>query len=201
MTKMSSRSRLPKANGLPPQHPESLSNTLTPTPPTPNATFAQISAIMGSSAQCTSVLPAEKRHPVMQHIIVWRPNVISVVDGDTLTMFATFGSVEDATPRGMWSITAQSIRLPSQMFTTLMEELTLMTMTPTPLWMTTRRMVHIKPGAQVYKGGNVTIFFLSHVFFLVSVVRYPYFRFAPSYKETHHYLLAFPSYSSFIIPL
>ena len=49
---------------------------------------------------------------------------------------------------------------------------------------------------------TVTIFFLSHVFFLVSVVRYPYFRFAPSHEETHHYLLTFPSYSSsFIIPL
>lgn len=48
----------------------------------------------------------------------------------------------------------------------------------------------------------VTIFFLSHVFFLVSLVQYPYFRFAPSYEETDHYLLAFPSYSSsLIIPL
>ena len=48
----------------------------------------------------------------------------------------------------------------------------------------------------------VTIFFLSHVFFLVSVVRYPYFHFAPSHEETYHYLLAFLSYSSsFIVPL
>ena len=96
--------------------------------------------------------------------------MISVVDGDTLTTFATFESVEDATPWGMWSITAQSIRLPSQMFAALMEELTLTMMTSTPLWMTTRRMVHIEPGARVYEGGNVTVFFLSHVFFLVSVV-------------------------------
>ena len=50
--------------------------------------------------------------------------------------------------------------------------------------------------------GTVTIFFLSHVFFLVSIVRHPYFRFAPSYEETNHYLLAFLSYSSaFILPL
>ena len=47
----------------------------------------------------------------------------------------------------------------------------------------------------------VTIFFLSHVFFLVSIIQYPYFHFAPSHEETHHYLLTFPSYSSFIIPL
>ena len=48
----------------------------------------------------------------------------------------------------------------------------------------------------------VTIFFLSHVFFLVSVVQYLYFHFAPSHEETHHYLLAFPLYSSsFIISL
>ena len=199
---MSSGFRLPKANGLPPQCPESLSNALAPTPPTPNTTFAQILVTTGSSARCTSVLPAGKQHPVMQHIIVWRPNVISVVDGDTLMTFATFRSVEDATPWGMWSITAQSIHLPSQMFATLMEEPTLTMTTSTPLWMTTKGMVHIKPGTRVYKGGNVTIFFLSHIFFLVSVVQYPYFRFAPSHEEIHHYLLAFPSYSSsFIVPL
>ena len=60
-----------------------------------------------------------------------------------------------------------------------------------------RRSTHSTQGM-----GGVTIFFLSHVFFLISVVRFPYFRFAPLHEETHHYLLAFPSYSSsFIIPL
>ena len=199
---MSSRSRLPKDNGLPLQRLESSSNALAPPPPTPNVTFAWISVITGSSARCAPVPFAERQHPVMWHIIVWRPNVISAIDMDTPMTFATFRSVEDATSRGMWLITAQSIRLPSQMFTTLMEEPTLTTMTSTPLWMTTRGMVHIEPGAQMYEGGNVTIFFLSHVFFLISVIQSPYFRFAPLHKETHHYLLAFPSYSfSFIIPL
>ena len=48
----------------------------------------------------------------------------------------------------------------------------------------------------MYEGGIVTISFLSHVFFLISVVRCPYFSFAPSYQETDRYLLAFLSYSS-----
>ena len=43
---------------------------------------------------------------------------------------------------------------------------------------------------------GVMISFLSHVFFLISIVRCPYFSFAPSYKETNQYLLAFPLYSS-----
>ena len=146
MSMMSSKFRLLKANGSLPQHPESSSNTLTPTPPTPNATFAQILVTTGSSAQCISVLPAEKQHLVTWHIIVWRPNVISVID-DIPTTFATIRSVEDATSQGMWSITAQSIHLPSQTFTTLMEELTLTMTTSAPLWMTTRGMVHIEPGA------------------------------------------------------
>ena len=48
----------------------------------------------------------------------------------------------------------------------------------------------------------VTIYFLSHVFFLVSVVRHPYFSFAPSYQEIDQYLLVFPSYSSpLVFPL
>ena len=42
---------------------------------------------------------------------------------------------------------------------------------------------------------TVTISFLSHVFFLISVVWHPYFSFTPSYKETDLYLLAFPDYS------
>ena len=199
---MSFESKSPKANGLPPQHPESRSNAHTPAPPAPTVTFAQILVITGFSAQCMSVLPAERQHQAMQHIIVWQPSVISVIDGDILTTFATFESVEDVTPQGMWSITAQLIRLPSQTFAALMEEPTQMMMISTPLWMTTRGMVCIKPGARVYKGGNVTIFFLSHVFFLVSIVRYPYFHFAPSHEGTNHYLLVFPLYSSpLIIPL
>ena len=49
---------------------------------------------------------------------------------------------------------------------------------------------------------SVTIFFLSHVFFLVSIVCHPYFCFAPLYEETDFYLLAFLSHSvPFIVPL
>ena len=60
----------------------------------------------------------------------------------------------------------------------------------------------MNPRARVYEGGNVTISFLSHIFFLVSVVRRPYFCFAPLYEETDFYLLAFPSHSiPFIVPL
>ena len=77
-----------------------------------------------------------------------------------------------------------------------MGEPTLTTMTSTPLWMTTREVVPVEPGARIYEGGNVTISFLFHVFFLVYVVRRPYFSFAPSYQEIDLYLLAFPDYSS-----
>ena len=49
---------------------------------------------------------------------------------------------------------------------------------------------------------SVTIFFLSHIFFLVAVVCCPYFCFAPLHEETDHYLLAFPSSSSpLVFPL
>ena len=49
---------------------------------------------------------------------------------------------------------------------------------------------------------GVTISFLSHVFFLISIVQRPYFSFAPSYRETDRYLLAFPSYSfPLVLPL
>ena len=157
---------------------------------------------MGSPAPCTPVLPAGNWRLVTRHIIVWQPSVISVINGDTQMKPAIFGSAEDVTPPDMWSITAQSTRLLNQELAILMEEPTQTTMTSTPLWMTTKGLVCIEPGAQIYKGGNVTISFLSHIFFLISVVQRPYFSFAPSYQETDQYLLAFPSYSSpLVLPL
>ena len=167
---MSSASRLLKDSGSPPLPLESLFNAPAPPPPTPNVTFAQISVTMGSSVPCIFVLSAENRRWVTQHIIVWQPNVISVTDGDIPMKFAIFGSVEDAMPWGTWSITARSIHLSSRMLRALMGEPIWMMTTSTPLWMTSRKMAHIKPGAQMYKGGNVAIFFLSHIFFLVSIV-------------------------------
>ena len=50
----------------------------------------------------------------------------------------------------------------------------------------------------MYEGGNVTIFFLSHVFFLVSIVHRPYIHFAPLHEEVDVYLLAFPPSSSLL---
>ena len=128
--------------------------------------------------------------------------MISVVDGDTPTKYATFGSVEGVTTQDMWSITALSAHLTNRMLDQLMEEPTRMTMTSTPLWRMTKEVKYIEPGARIYEGGNVTIFFLSHVFFLVSVVCRPYFCFAPLHEEMDSYLLAFPPHSnSFIVPL
>ena len=182
-------------NGSPHPLPESSSNNRTPAPPLPNATFVRILVIMGSPAPCIDAPPVRRQPPVMLPIIVWRPNVISVIDGDTPTRYATSGSVEDATTRATWSITALSTRLTNQILDQLMGEPIRTTTISTPLWMTTREMVCVEPGARLYKGGNVTISFLYHVFFLISIVRRPYFSFAPSYTVTDLYLLAFPDYS------
>ena len=115
--------------------------------PTPSVTFAQIMVTMASFAQCTPVQPVGRPHQAMWHIIVWRPNVISVIAGNIPMTSAIFRSAEDVTPRGMWLITAQSIHLSNLLLATLMEKSILMTMTSTPLWMTTRKIECIKPGA------------------------------------------------------
>ena len=121
--------------------------------------------------------------------------MISAVGGDTLMRYATSESAEDVTIRAMWSITALTTRLTSQTLDQLMGEPTQTMTISTPLWMTTREMICVEPGAQLYKGGNVTISFLYHVFFLISIVQRPYFSFALSYIVTDLYLLAFPDYS------
>ena len=182
-------------NGSPHPLPESSSNNHTPALPPPNATFVRILVTTGSPVPCTAAPPVRRLPPVTLPIIVWRPNVISVVDGDTPTRYATSGSVEDATTRATWSITALSTRLTNQTLDRLMGGPTRTMTISTPLWMTTREMVCVEPGARLYEGGNVTISFLYHVFFLISIVRHPYFSFAPSYTATDLYLLAFPDYS------
>lgn len=50
-------------------------------------------------------------------------------------------------------------------------------------------------GCSAVWGKCVTIQFLHYTFFLVSVVHCPCFSFAPSYKETNHYLLTLGSHS------
>ena len=113
-----------------------------------------------------------------------------------------FRSVEDVTPWGMWLITAQLIPLSNHVLDALTMEPTPTMTTLTPLWMMIEKAQNVEPGARVYKRGNVTISFLSHVFILVSIVYCPYFRFTPLYEETDFYLLAFPSRSiPFIVPL
>ena len=110
-------------------------------------------------------------------------------------MSAIFESVEGAMNKDMWQITVQSTPCLSQMLNTLIPDHTWRTMTSIPLWMTTERLRYVKPGARMYEGGNVTIFFLSHVFFLILIVCHPYFCFAPQYEEVDNYLLAFDSSS------
>ena len=199
---MSSTSKLLKDNGSLPLPLESSFNALAPPPLTPNVMFAWISVTTAYTAQCTLVQRVERPPLAMQHIIVWRSNVISVFDGDILTASAILGSVEDVMPWDMWSMTVQSASLPNQILATLTMGHTLMMTTSTPLWMTTREVKYIEPGVQMYKGGNVTISFVSHVFFLVSVVHRPYFHFTPLHEEVDLYLLAFPhSYPAICLPL
>ena len=185
----------PKGNGSLPHPPVSWFNTPTPALLPPSATFVRIQVIMDSSAPCIVAPPVRRQLLATLPIIVWRPNVISAIGGDTLTRYATSESVEDATIRATWLITALTTRLMSQTLDRLIGEPTRMTTISTPLWMTTREMVCVEPGARLYEGGNVTISFLYHVFFLISIVRRPYFSFAPSIIVTDLYLLAFPDYS------
>ena len=141
---MSSISKSLKGNGSLPPPLASSSKTPVLTPPTPNVTIAQILVTTGSPAPFTPVLPVRNRRQATQHIIVWRSNVISVIDGDTQMRFATFESVEDATPRDTWLITAQSIHLPSLKLATLMREPIPTTMTSILSWMTTREMACVE---------------------------------------------------------
>ena len=60
-----------------------------------------------------------------------------------------------------------------------------------PPWMNwSEGMVCIEPGAQLYEGGNVTIQFLCHTFFLLSITQHPYPSLCLSVEVVDRYLLA-----------
>ena len=191
-----------RGNGSHRLPPKSLYNTLALALPPSDAMYAQILVTMGSSAPCTIAPPVRRWPLVTLPIIVWRPNVISVINGNTLMRYATFRSAEDAITWATWSITVLLTHLMNQMLDQLMGESTRMMTTSIPLWRTTRRVRYVEPGSRIYEGGNVMIFFLSHVFFLISIVRHPYFHFAPLHEEMDAYLLVFLLHSDpFIVPL
>ena len=199
---MSSKSRLPKGNGSPPLPQESLCTTPSHPPPPPTVTIAQILVTMAWNAPCTPAFPIIRQPLDMLHIIVWKPNVISVIDGNILTTYAIFRSVAEVMNEDMWWITVQSILYPSWRLKALIPDHIWRMMTSIPLWMTNERLKYVEPGAQMYEGGNVMIFFLSHISFLISVVCHSYFHFAPQYEEVDHYLLAFsPLPSPLFLPL
>ena len=127
--------------------------------------------------------------------------MITVIDEDTLTMSAIFRSVPNAMREDTWQITVQCIFYSHLKLKALMPDPTQRTITSIPLWMTNERLRYVEPGAQMYEGGNVMIIFLSHVFFLISIVCHPYFHFT-LHEEIDHYLLAFDPLSlSLFLPL
>ena len=83
----------------------------------------------------------------MLNIIVWKPNVISVIDGDIPTMYATFDSVKDVMAKDMWQITVQLTPCLSQQLAVFMGEPTWRMMISTPLWMMNERLRYVEPGA------------------------------------------------------
>ena len=183
---MSFKSRLLRDNGSPPLPPGSSFITSSHPLLTPIATF------LYTCSSCQQTAPGHTAHHSWQH------NVISVIDGDIPTMFAILESVPDVMMReGMWQITVQLIPHVSWKLEASMLNPTQRTTTSIPLWITNERLRNVEPGAhQIYKGGNVTIFFLSHVFFLIFVIHCPYFHFTPQYEEVNHYLLTFDPLSS-----
>ena len=104
---------------------------------------------------------------------------------------ATFESVPNVMrEEDMWQITVEPVLYLSQRGSEHLCWILLRGQQP-HLWMMNKGFRYVEPGTQMYEGGNVTIFFLSHIFFLISVIRCPYFRFAPQYEEVDHYLLTF----------
>ena len=88
---------------------------------------------MAGTAPCTPVCPAARWPQDMLLIIVWQPNVISVIDGDIPMTYTTFESVEDVMAKDMWQIIVQSTPYLNWQLAALMEEPTQTMMISTPL--------------------------------------------------------------------
>ena len=116
-------------------------------PPPPTVTTAQVLVIMAWNAHSTLVPPVTRQLLDTLLIIVWRPNVISVINGDIPMTSAIFRSVVGVMNKDMWQITVQSTLYLNWKLDTLMLGPTWRTMTSIPLWMMNERLRHVGPRA------------------------------------------------------
>ena len=128
--------------------------------PLPNAFGVMISAIIEKIAHSTSAPIVVNLPPDIPPLLVSLPNATFAVDGTMPLVSVRSESVEFVINMGMWQMIVRLRRFP-------LNRQHIFTQVPLPLTQVPSNGVLIEPGAQLYEGGNVTIFLLFHNLFLL----------------------------------
>lgn len=126
----------------------------------------------------------------LQHLYPWA-HAISAKDGSILASTAPSVLVELVMLGDMSLLTVCLITIPLRKHILSIEDTTTKTRGfECPPWIncSKKRIICIESGAQMYKGGNVTIQFLCHTFFLLSITQCSYPFPIPSHEMTNRYL-------------
>ena len=132
--------------------------------PSPNAFSVMISVIIEKIAHSTSVPIVVNQPPDTPPLLVSLPNATFAVDGATPLASVQSKSAQFVVNMGMWWMTVRLRHFPLNRQHIFMQ-------VPLPLNQVPSNGVLIEPGAQLYEGGNVTIFLLSHNLFLLVCLR------------------------------
>ena len=124
-----------------------------------------ISVIIKRIAHSTSVPTVVNRPLDIPPLLVSLPNATFAVDGDTPLVSVLSESAWFVVNMGTWRMTVQLKRFLLNRQCTFMQ-------VPLPLNQVPSSGVLIEPGAQLYEGGNVTIFLLFHNLFLLVCSRH-----------------------------
>ena len=129
-------------------------------PPSPSAFSVTISVIIEKIAHFISVPIVVNQPPDIPPLLVSLPNATFVVDGAMLLASVRSEFAQFVVNMGMWQMTVRLRRFP-------LNRQCIFTQVPLPLTQVPSNGVLIEPGAQLYEGGNVMIFLLSHNLLLV----------------------------------
>ena len=128
--------------------------------PSPSAFGVMISVIIEKIAHSTSAPIVVNLPPDTPPLLVSLPNATFAVNGATPIVSVRSESARFVINMGMWRMTVRLRCFP-------LNRRRIFTQVPLPLNQVLSNGVLIEPGAQLYEGGNVTIFLLSHNLFLL----------------------------------
>ena len=178
---------------LPPLESSTSLSAVDPHPPSLSAFGVMISVIIEKTAHSTSAPIVVNLPPDIPPLLVSLPNATFAVDGAMPLVSVQSESARFVVNMGMWRMIVRLRHFP-------LNRQCIFTQVPLPLTQVPSNGVLIEPGAQLYEGGNVTIFLLFHNLLLLVCSRHVHILFGMCrYDYVSLLLVVHPFHSRIIV--